>query len=87
MKNPIIANIVQANKVLRIKDNRLNIHFPNLGELDQLQLQCYSDASLANLSSGNSAGGHVIFLVGQNSYVCPLSWKTKTLCCVVGSTL
>ena len=87
LKNPIIANIVKANKVLRrIKENPLVVRFPNLGELDQLQLQCYSDASLANLSSGKSAGGHVIFLVGQNSNACPLSWKTKTLR-VVRSTL
>ena len=70
-----------------LKENPLVIHFPNLGELDQLQLQCYSDASLANLYSGNSAGGHVIFLVGQNSNVCLLSWKPKTLRRVVRSTL
>ena len=88
LNNPIIANIVKANKVLRrIKENPLVIRFPNLGELDQLQLRCYSDASLANLSSGKSAGGHVIFLVGQNSNAFPLSWKTKTLRRVVRSTL
>ena len=88
MKNPVIANIIKANKVLRrIKENQLVIKFPNLGKVEQLQLQCYSDASLANLASGNSAGGHVIFLVGENNQVCPLSWKTKTLRRVVRSTL
>ena len=83
-----LTNNVKANKVLRrIKQNPLVIHFPNHGEVDQLQLQCYSDASLANLSSRNSAEGHVIFLVGQNSNVCPLSSRTKTLRCVARSTL
>ena len=39
MKNPIIKNIAKANKVLqRIKENPLVIHFPNLGELDQMHL-------------------------------------------------
>ena len=82
LKNPIIANIVKANKVFRrIKENPLVICFPNLGELNQLQLHCYSDASLANLSSGDSARGHVIFLVGQNSNVCPLSISNSLPCC------
>ena len=83
-----LTNNVKANKVLRrIKQNPLVIRFPNHGEVDQLQLQCYSDASLANLSSRNSAEGHVIFLVGQNSNVCPLSSRTKTLRCVARGTL
>ena len=83
-----LTNNVKANKVLRrIKQNPLVIRFPNHGEVDQLQLQCYSDASLANLSSRNSAEGHVIFLVEQNSNVCPLSSRTNTLRCVARSTL
>ena len=70
MKNSIIANIVKANKALRrIKENPLVIRFPNLRDFNQLQLQCYSDASLANLSSGKVQKA-IFFLTGQNSNVC-----------------
>lgn len=41
--------------------------FPYLGTLDNVALKGYSDASLVNLPSKNSADGYVISLVVENN--------------------
>lgn len=41
--------------------------FPYLGTLDNAALKGYSDASLVNLPSKNSADGYVISLVVENN--------------------
>ena len=88
MKGPIVSDLIKANKVLRkIKDSPLVITFPNLGNIEKGIIKCYSDASLANLPSGNSTGGYVIFLAGENNLVSPIAWKSKTLRRVVRSTI
>ena len=67
MKSPTIGDLINTNKVLhKIKENPMTMNFPSLGNLHNAVLKCYNDASLANLPSGNSTGGHVIFLVGEN---------------------
>ena len=72
MKSPTIGDLINANKVLRkIKENPITANFPSLGNLRNAILKCYSDASLANLPSGNSTGGYVVFLVGENDESCP----------------
>ncbi len=77
-----------ANKVLsRIKRNCLLIKFPSLKNLNKISLKCFSDASLNNLSSGNSCGGFIIFLVGENRESCPISWKSKSVKRVVRSAI
>ena len=55
MKNPQIEDVLAANKLLwKVKERPLRINFPNLLDLGNIQLICFSDASLANLPSGNS---------------------------------
>ena len=55
MKNPEIENVLAANKLLRkVKQQPLRTNFPNLSDLGNIQLICFSDASLANLISGRS---------------------------------
>ena len=64
------------------------IFFPDLGDLKSLQLVVFSDASHANLPDGfSSAGGYIIFLVGENKNCCPLAWEAKKMKRVVRSTL
>ena len=54
--------------------------FPFLGNLDNIVLKGYSDASLVNLSSRNSAGGCVIIsLVVENNKSYPLEMKKTAL--------
>ena len=58
MKNPKIEKVLAANKLLRkVKEQPLRINFPNLSDLGNIQLICFSDASLANLPSRRSSGG------------------------------
>ena len=87
MKTPKISDIVTANKILRrIKEQPLKIMFPGLTDLNDIQLVCYSDASLANLPSGRSSEGYVIF-AATSSRCCPILWKSNTIKRVVRSTL
>ena len=70
----------------RIKEQPLKIMFPSLNDLDNIQLVCYSDASLANLPSGRSSEGYVIF-AATTSNCCPILWKSNAIKRVVRSTL
>ena len=67
------------------------LDFWRLQETEQRILvynKAYSDASHANLSDGcASAGGFVVFLVGENHQSCPLYWESKKIKRVVKSTL
>merc|ERR1712198_15773 len=47
-----------------------------------------SDGSHANFPDGfSSAGGFIVFLVGENGNSCPLAWEAKKIRRVVKSTL
>ena len=62
MEYPKIENVLAANKLLRkVKEHLLRINFPNLSDLGNIQLICFSDASLANLPSGRSPGTHCLY--------------------------
>ena len=88
MKNPKIENVLAANKLLRkVKQQPLRINFPNLSDLGNIQLICFSDASLANLPSGRSSGGHIVFTATPDGACCRIVWKSHTLKRVVRSTL
>ena len=89
MKQPMQEHIVRANKTLKkLKLEDSNILFPDLGDPKSLKLVAFSDASHANLPDGfSSAGGYIIFLVGENDKCCPLAWEAKKIRRVVKSTL
>ena len=88
MKNPKIENVLAANKLLRkVKEQPLRINFPNLSDLGNIQLICFSDASLANLPSGRTSGGYIVFTAIPDGACCPIVWKSHTLKRVVRSTL
>ena len=53
-----------------------------------MKLVVFSDASHANLPDRySSAGGYIIFLIGNNKRSCPLAWEAKKIRRVVKSTL
>ena len=47
---------------------------------------CFSDDSFANLKSGSSQGGFIIFMCGSGKYA-SIAWKSNKLKRVVKSTL
>ena len=89
MSHPRVEHILQGNKCLKkMSMSECYMQFPNLGDLKKVQLVCLSDASHANLPDGfSSAGGFIIFLVGENGKSCPLAWESKKIRRVVKSTL
>ena len=89
LKHPIIDDILRANKcVKKVKMEECCIRFPYLGDVNNLNLITFSDASHANLSDGySSAGGYIIFLANDQGKSCPLSWGSKKIRRVVHSTL
>ena len=89
MSNPTVEHLIQANKcVKKMGMVECNLRFPNLGDLQKVKLIALSDASHANLPDGfSSAGGFIVFLVGENGKSCPLAWVAKKIKRVVKSTL
>ena len=55
--------------------------------MEQLTVECYSDASFGNLAGGGSQGGYIIFLSDPDGSRCPLSWQSRKVRRVVKSTL
>ena len=65
MSKPKIDDLILANKTLNyLKNNPLPVRYPKLGK--DISLYGYSDASLANLPSGRSAIGYVVFAESNN---------------------
>ena len=78
-KNPTIRNIIQANKtVKKLKSTYVQLVFPNLGDPRKTEVITYADAAHANLPSGASQGGILVFLKG-NGRVAPMLWQSKKI--------
>ena len=85
-KESTIADAKLLNKVVkRAHNERLAITYPPL-KLNHLKIQCYSDASYANLSNGGSQGGNIIFLT-DGKRAAPLQWASNRIKRVARSTL
>ncbi len=51
--------------------------FPGLGNLEDMDLVLFVDASYANLSDCvTSAGGFVVFILGKNGCCSPIVWSS-----------
>ena len=88
MRSPMINDILLANKVLRkLKEQPLKLKFPKFENLNDLQILCYADASLANLVLAKSTCGFILLAVAPNSICYPIVWKSNTIKRVVRSTL
>ena len=87
IKNSTICDLKTANKYIRkLESLEVVLKFPNLGNLENVRIMCFSVASFANLKSGFSQGGFVIFLCGSGKDA-PIAWKLNKLKRVVKSKL
>ena len=85
IKNATICDLKTANKYIRkLQSLEVVLKFPSLGNLENVRIMCFSVASFANLKSGCSQGGFVIFLCGSGKYA-PIAWKLNKLKRVVKS--
>ena len=76
-----------ANKAIKkLKATNVKLKYPNLGDMNKLEVVTYADAAHANLPSGASQGGMIIFLAG-NGKIAPITWHSKKLDRVAKSPL
>ena len=83
-----ISDLLKLNKVIgRVTNDPFKIHFPRMESFQSCSLECYSDASFANLADSGSQGGLVIFLQDSRGVKCPIYWQSRKIRRVVKSTL
>ena len=87
-KHPTVRNILEANKAIRkLQSWQLSISFPDLGKAEDLRILCYSDATHASLPNGTSQGTYIVFLLGRNNMVAPITRQSKKISRVTKSPL
>ena len=87
-KDAVVRNILDVNKVvMKLKETRTVVRYPNLGKPEEWSLVVYSDSSYANLPDGYSQGGFIIFVSNNVGKVAPLCWQSKKIHRVARSTL
>ena len=83
-----IGDLLNLNKVIgKVSSDHLKLFFPNVYPISDCILECYSDASFANLSDSGSQGGFIIFMKNSRGMRCPLLWQSRKIRRVVKSTL
>ena len=89
-----VSDLLKINKMfLKFHQDKVDLRFKKLGDLKDIKLSVFSDASYANLPDGESSGmGYLIFLTigyqpGRDSPCCLLSWASCKLRRKVTSTL
>ena len=88
LKHAKVADMCSLNKIVsKLHSSSLKLHFPAMPGFEACFLECYTDASFANLSDGSSQGGFVIFLGSSEGSRCPLYWESRKIRRVVKSTL
>ena len=65
-----ISNLAKVNKYVRkLKLQKVLLQFPNLGNIQQCSILCFSDATFANLRNALSQGPFIIFLIKNSKYM------------------
>ena len=89
-KHATVGDLHQLIKLVKnAQSTDRKILFPDLGNPheNQWRVLLFADASYANLNAGTgSCGGFVVFLVGKDNRVCPLSWRSSKIKRVCRST-
>ena len=83
-----VSDMIRLNKVIsRVNTDHVKIYFPKIESLESCSLECYSDASFANLPDSGSQGGMILFLQDSRGVRCPVYWQSRKIRRVVKSTL
>ena len=86
------ASVVSSSiKYATVRDlgacNELVLSFPQINDVQNASLVCFSDASFPNLKCGGSQGGLLVFQQGRNRNYMLLAWQSRKLKRLVKSTL
>ena len=83
-----VSDLIKLNKLVgRIQADSFGLHFPRLYDLENCELEVYTDASFASLRDGGSQGALLVFLKDREGKRSLLLWQTRRLKRVVKSTL
>ena len=86
-KQATIADVLHANKIIKNGKSSTNeIRFPQLN-LNNIELQLFTDASLNNLPNGGNQAGQIIFLTDDKNNTYPLYWNSSKIKRVARSTI
>ena len=87
-KKATVADLVRLNKVIsRVNTDNIRLCFPKMTNINCCSIECYSDASFANLTGSGSQAGFIIFMQDANLVRCPIYWESRKIRRVVKSTL
>ena len=83
---PKVMHLIKVNRLIKkLQQQQRMLVFPSLRSINKIVV--YADASFANLPDGvSSAGGHLIFLLGEEMRSCLVMWASKKIKRVVKST-
>ena len=88
IKKATIADLLRLNKLVdRVTKDSVKLLFPNIQSIESCSIECFTDAAFANLPTGGSQGGMVIFLKDSSGLRCPIFWQSRKIKRVVKSTL
>ena len=77
--NATVKSLIEANKTIKkLKNDKVKLSFPGLGQANNMRIVSYGDGSHASLPSGGSQGGNIVFLTG-NDRAAPVVWRSKKL--------
>ena len=83
-----VGDLLRLSKIiLRVTTDNLRLIFPEMQELEECVMECFSDASFANVPGCGSQGGFIIFLRDSAGSRCPVYWQSRRIRRVVKSTL
>ena len=88
IKDATVRDLVTTNKFIKLLNcNELVLSFPQINDLQNASLDCFSNASFENLECGGSQDGLLVFLQGRNEKYKLLAWQSRKLKRVVKSIL
>ena len=86
-KRATVSDLMRLKVISRVTTDHIKLCFPKMMNMSNCSIECYSDASFANLEGGGSQGGFIIFLQDTNDVKCPIYWESRKIRRVVKSTL
>ena len=61
-----VRSLIEVNRVIRkLKNDKLKVNFPCLGDPKTMKVVVYGDGSHGSLLSGASQGANIVFLTGN----------------------
>ena len=85
------ADVEDCNRVAkmlrRLKSKEVSLFYPDMGDLENLELVVFSDAAFSNLDGGAGSTMAYIVFCKVDEKCCPIVWKSNKLQRVVQSSL